>query len=250
MKTLRHTVLALALLALPLGAGAQNHVKDAMDKAREEGEAKARRAAAREQVTQEGGIYMRMMVENGDTVYLDNIRSSWSTARAKRKSEKQWREYYKLVWRFAKVYPYAEAAGKLQKNVDSIIVARNMGVVKKTSFIEKVQKQLFKNYEGAFRQMTISQGALMMKLIDRETGMSSYSIIKEYKNGVAAGFWQGIAKLFDNDLKSQYDPEGADRNVEELVQIWKAGDFPSLYWSIFREDPPVINVPDINLDKL
>ena len=140
--------------------------------------------------------------------------------------------------------------GKLQKNVDSIIVARNMGVVRKTSFIEKVQKQLFKNYEGAFRQMTISQGALMMKLIDRETGMSSYSIIKEYKNGVAAGFWQGIAKLFDNDLKSQYDPEGTDRNVEELVQIWKAGDFPSLYWSIFREDPPVINVPDINLDKL
>ena len=91
--------------------------------------------------------------------------------------------------------------------------------------------------------MTISQGALLLKLIDRETGMPPYTVIKEYKSGAAAGFWQAVAKLFENDLKSQYDPEGEDRDTEELVQIWKAGAFKNLYWSVFWEDPPEIEVP-------
>ena len=95
--------------------------------------------------------------------------------------------------------------------------------------------------------MTIYDGALMMKLIDRETGMSSYDIIKEYKNGVAAGFWQGIAKLFENDLKSTYDPTGADSDTELLVQAWKAGEFPALYWSVFWEEPPVVVIDQIRL---
>ena len=92
--------------------------------------------------------------------------------------------------------------------------------------------------------MTISQGAVLLKLIDRETGQSSYSIIKEYKNGIAAAFWQRIAKMFKNDLKSQYDPEGEDKDLEELVQHWKAGTLRRLYYSIFWEDPPEVNVPD------
>jgi len=86
-----------------------------------------------------------------------------------------------------------------------------------------------------------------MKLIDRETGQSSYSIIKEYKSGVAAGFWQVIAKMFDNDLKTKYDPRGVDKEVEELVQIWKAGEFKNLYWSVFWEYPPEITVQEIKL---
>ena len=97
--------------------------------------------------------------------------------------------------------------------------------------------------------MSIQQGALMIKLIDRETGQSSYSIIKEYKNSAAAGFWQGIAKMFDNDLKARYDPEGADKQIEELVQIWNAGYFPSLYWSVFWEDAPVIKPKKVVIDK-
>lgn len=109
----------------------------------------------------------------------------------------------------------------------------------------KVQTRLFKDFEGSLRKMTISQGALLLKLIDRETGQSSYSIIKDYKNGIAAGFWQGIAKLFDNDLKSEYDPEGADKNVEELVQAWKEGTFRNIYWSIFWEEPPQVKIPDM-----
>ena len=246
MKHCFHTAfLALLLvLSLPQSAGAQNHIKRAMDRARQQQE-----ALARKQINSENGVgsagWMRMLVEYGDTTYLDELAPIFIFGRGGKKSEKQWQNYYKLVWRFARVYPYAMAAGDIQHKVDSVINANDYGYIKKQRLVEDVQKQLFKNLEKSFRDMTVSQGALLMKLIDRETGQSSYSIIKEYKNGVAAGFWQGVAKLFDNDLKAPYDPMGADAEVEELVHIWHAGEFPNLYRSVFWEDPPVITVPDI-----
>ena len=82
-----------------------------------------------------------------------------------------------------------------------------------------------------------------MKLIDREIGKSSYMIIKDYKNTIAAKFWQGVAKMFGSDLKKPYDPEGEDKKIEELVKIWEAGDFDAFYFSLFWKDPPVIEIP-------
>ena len=241
-------LLAVALLTLPMNAGAQGHVRRAMQRAQEQREAMSRAQAIREQSeAPRQGEYLRMVVENGDTTYYDKLRPIWIVSRRKGTSEKQWRDYYKLVYRFARVYPYAEAAGGIIRKADSVILANNMGPVKKDRYIKDIQKQLFKSYEGAFRQLTIYDGALMMKLIDRETGMSSYDIIKEYKNGVAAGFWQGVAKLFENDLKSTYDPTGTDADTELLVNAWRAGEFRSLYWSVFWEEPPVVVIDQIRL---
>ena len=101
---------------------------------------------------------------------------------------------------------------------------------------------LFEMYEKPLRNMTISQGKLLIKLIDREIGRSSYKIIRDYKNGITAGFWQGVAKIFGNDLKKGYDPNGEDRVTEYLVSQWESGEFDNLYYSIFWEMPehPVI----------
>ena len=66
-----------------------------------------------------------------------------------------------------------------------------------------MQKELFNIYEEPLKKMSISQGRLLIKLIDREIGRSSFKIIKDYKSGITAGFWQGIAKIFGNDMKSR-----------------------------------------------
>lgn len=248
-KVAGNIVLVCALAAVSVMAGAQNHVTKAMDKARSQKEALDRAQAIREMQTTPGGQYLQMRVENGDTTYFDKISPLWITSRRSGTTEKQWRDYYKLVYRFARVYPYAMATAPLLHKADSVIEANHMNSVKRDRYIKDIQKQLFKSYEGAFRKMSIYDGALMMKLIDRETGMSSYDIIKGYKNGVAAGFWQGIAKLFENDLKSTYDPQGADADTELLVQAWHAGEFPALYRSVFWEDPPVVVIDEINLDR-
>ena len=225
-------------------APAQNHVRRAMEEARERQEAMARSQANDAQPVSPQAGYLRMLVENGDTTYYDVLPPIYIFGHGSRQSQKNWRDYYKLVWRFARVYPYAMASGGLKKQVDSTLNANHYKGLRKQIYMDAIQDQLFKDFEGALRNMTISQGALLLKLIARETGLSSYDIIHDYKNSVAAGFWQAIAKLFDNDLKSKYDPTGADKDIEELVQIWQSGNFPALYWSVFWEDPPVVVVPE------
>lgn len=248
MKSVRHIVLASALLLLfPLGAGAQNHIRRAMDRARERQAEMARRQVQADGVEGARG-YLRMQVENGDTTYLDKLPPIYIIGRGKARSEKQWRAYYKLVWRFARVYPYAQASGQLIKQVDSTLNAEHYRGLKKERYIDAVQKQLFRDFEKPLRNMSIQQGALLLKLINRETGLTPYIIIKDYKNRLAAGFWEAVAKLFDNSLKTGYDPTGADATIEELVQIWNAGEFPALYWSIFWEEPPQVDVPESYLE--
>ena len=187
---------------------------------------------------------LRYIVEDGDTIYIDNIRPSKVYSRLPRQKGKEWRKYYRLVHNFSKAYPYALVARKLVQEADSTIAADELKWVKRDQYVNKVQKELFDVFEGQMRKMTVSQGALLMKLIDREVGKSSYNIIKDYKNGVAAGFWQGIAKIFGTDLKKPYDPEGEDKLTEELVGIWEAGDFQAFYFSIFWKDPPVMPIPE------
>ena len=232
--------LVISLLLATVFPAAGQHVEKAMRQAREKQEAMARRIIMGEDGKGNSG-YLTYRVMDGDTVYFDTIEPVWIFAR---KQQKDWKKYYKLVYNFARVYPYAQASGRLQEIVDSTIAVNNYGRMKKDRYMNEVQGMLFKDFEGALRKMTISQGAVLLKLIDRETGQSPYSIIHDYKNGMAAGFWQGIAKIFENDLKSEYDPEGADRELEGLVQAWQDGTFPALYRSIFWEDPPEVKVPD------
>ena len=192
----------------------------------------------------DGKEMMRYVVEGKDTIYIDEIKASKVYSRIPRQKGKEWRKYYRLVHNFSKSYPYALVAKKLVIEADSTIAADKLKGAKREKYINKVQKELFDVFEGQMRKLTVSQGALIMKLVDREVGKSSYNIIKGYKSGITAGFWQSIAKIFGSDLKKPYDPEGEDKQVEELVKIWEEGDFPALYWSLFWKDPPEVPIPE------
>ena len=183
-----------------------------------------------------GAAYMGYRVEKGDTVYYDSINPIWIFPRG-RQGKGDLKKYYRLVYNFNKVYPYAMLAKDLTKQVDDHIAGNALRRRQKEKYINQMQKELFNIYEEPLKKMSISQGRLLIKLIDREIGRSSFKIIKDYKSGITAGFWQGIAKIFGNDLKSRYDPNGDDKMTEYLVEKWKRGEFDSLYYSIFWEMP-------------
>ena len=183
-------------------------------------------------------------IEGEDTIYYDTITASKIYSQIPKQKGREWREYYRLVHNFSKAYPYALVARKLVMEADSTIAADKLKGTKREKYVNTVQKELFDVFEGQMRQLTVSQGALIMKLVDREVGKSSYDIIKGYKSGITAGFWQGIAKIFGSDLKKPYDPEGEDLATEELVKLWENGDFPALYWSLFWKDPPEMPIPE------
>ena len=191
-----------------------------------------------------GSEVLHYIVEGNDTIFVDEIKASKVYSRLPKQKGKDWRKYYRLVHNFSKTYPYALAARKIVARADSTIAADKLKRTKRDKYINQVQKELFNVFEKPLRGLTVSQGALIMKLIDREVGKSSYNLIKGYKSGITAGFWQGVAKMFGSDLKAPYDPEGEDKATEELVQIWEAGDFPAFYWSIFWKDPPEMPIPE------
>ena len=242
IKPFRHIAAAFTAIVLLTGGAADCHAQLFKKKKKEKEKVTVEQVRPKPAPAQEG--ILEFIVEGNDTIYIDQIRASKIYSRLPKMKGREWRQYYRLVHNFSKAYPYALVAKKLVMEADSVIAADNLKGIKREKYINKVQKELFSVFESQMRSLTVSQGALIMKLVDREVGKSSYNIIKGYKSGITAGFWQGIAKMFGSDLKKPYDPEGEDAATEELVQIWEAGDFPAFYWSIFWKDPPEMPIPE------
>ena len=242
IKPFRHIAAAFTAIVLLTGGAADCHAQLFKKKKKEKEKVTVEQVRPTPAPAQEG--ILEFIVEGNDTIYIDQIRASKVYSRLPKMKGREWRQYYRLVHNFSKAYPYALVAKKLVIEADSVIAAENLKGIKREKYINKVQKELFSVFESQMRSLTVSQGALIMKLVDREVGKSSYNIIKGYKSGITAGFWQGIAKMFGSDLKKPYDPEGEDAATEELVQIWEAGDFPAFYWSIFWKDPPEMPIPE------
>lgn len=182
------------------------------------------------------GYAMGYQVIDGDTVFLGSIPPVFKFDRMKgNRSRRSWRQYKRLVYNFKKVYPYALQAKDIIREADSVLATNDFSAHQREKYISQYQKQLFSKFEKPLRKMTISQGKLLMKLIDRELGRTSFYIIKEYRGKIAAGFWQTVARVFGNDLKKPYDRFGEDRMVEDLIMIYNAGAFDALYYSMFYE---------------
>ena len=181
------------------------------------------------------GYRVGIKVVNKDTVYVDKITPLYVFNHTKGKKSKNWREYYRTVWNFKKVYPYALAAKSIIKEADSTLKYSNFSKKEKARYLKDYQKRLFKEFEKPLKNLSINQGKLLLRLLDRELGQTSFYVIKNYRGGAAAGFWQGVAKLFGSDLKRPYDRFGEDKEVEELVEMYHQGTFDYLYYSMFRE---------------
>jgi len=190
------------------------------------------------------------VLENGDTMFFDSIDPIWVFPKGKGMKKGDWRKEYKLIFNFNKVYPYALAGRKMMAQVDSTIAADVSKKSQRTRYINDVERELFRIFEKDIRNMTISQGLVLMRLVDRECGMCAYDIVKTYESGFAAGFWQLVAKLFSQDLKTRYDPQGKDKKIEELVQIWDSGDWDHFYFSVFWEMPKKTVIKTENLSSV
>jgi hypothetical protein len=140
--------------------------------------------------------------------------------RFQRKSD--FRKYERLIYNLKKVYPYALIVRSRLARVDADMRNINNEIDRK-EYLKKVEKDVFAEYESAIRDMTITQGRLLIKLIDRETLNTSYTLIKDYRGKIAAAFWQGIARIFGTNLKEEYDPYGEDALIESIILEIDAG---------------------------
>ena len=129
---------------------------------------------------------------------------------------KKLREYSLLEYKVKKVYPMAKVAAVKLAEYNRVYSSFKSNRERK-DYVKRVEKELFAEFEDELRVMKVSEGRILIKLLDRETGNSSFEIIREFKGGLSAFFWQSVAKLFGHDLKAQYDPVLEDRLIEYII---------------------------------
>lgn len=127
-----------------------------------------------------------------------------------------------MIYNIKKAYPYAQVAGIKLKELDDHLVTIQSEKEQKV-YIDQAEKEIMKEFEKEVKRLTITQGIILVKLIDRETGRTSYQVIKELKGGFTAFFWQGIARIFGNNLKTEYDPDDQDKVMEDIIRGIEAG---------------------------
>ncbi|HRG59538.1 MAG TPA: DUF4294 domain-containing protein [Bacteroidia bacterium] len=161
----------------------------------------------------------RSTIFKGDTIAVVDLKTAVITGARVFKDADAEKKYRRLVRDVKKAYPYAKIAGQRIKEYNDLIAD------KKNRERKKLMKEAEKNLKAEFKKdlenLTVNQGKILMKLIDRETGNSSYDLVKEYRGKMTAFFWQSFAVIYDDDLnmKVRYDKEGDDKLIEEIIQM-------------------------------
>jgi hypothetical protein len=113
-------------------------------------------------------------------------------------------------------YPYARRAGAVLNDMNKKLATITDGSGRR-DYIKSREKDLKREFTDPLTNLSVYQGRVLMKLINRETGNNCYDIIKEYKGGITARFWQTVAFFFNSSLKQPYDPTGEDAEMEKIV---------------------------------
>ncbi len=159
---------------------------------------------------------------DGESIPQLSIREVAVYSRPSFTRKKYVRRYNRLVRNVKKVYPYAKFIHvKIDEINNKLVYLDDEKEQKK--YIKKVQKDMMDEFEDDVRHMTYSQGKILVKLIDRETGDTSYEWLKEMRGELFAGFWQTVARIFGNNLKAEFDPKGEDRYIENIVRMIDSG---------------------------
>ncbi|MBQ4507736.1 MAG: DUF4294 domain-containing protein [Paludibacteraceae bacterium] len=169
-----------------------------------------------------GGQYLGIQVQGGDTLLLVRLHDVHVFPQLVFKNKKQEKFYWRTVRDVKKTLPYAKMIVRDMEYADAQL-ALIQDKKERRKWWRKFEKQLFRKYEKDFRNMTASQGMMLMKLMDRETDRTSYELIKHYRSKASADFWQFVAKLFRNDLKEGYDGTDKDRIIERVITLVEAG---------------------------
>ena len=118
-------------------------------------------------------------------------------------------------------YSYALAAAVILKDVNANLDNAQDRRSRKI-YLKTIDKKLDQTFKEALKNMSIDQGHVLIKLIDRQTGQNCYSIIKELKGGFSAVVWQSVGVFFNNNLARDYDPNDRDKDIENIVKELEA----------------------------
>jgi hypothetical protein len=160
-------------------------------------------------------IICSAVVYEGDTIEAKILAGVYVWGKRDPHARQEWTRLRNAVY---VTYPYAKRAGWVFNDIENHI-AHNPNKQEVTRYINSREKELKKEFTEPLKNLSVYQGKVLMKLINRETGGTDcYDILKELKGGFTARFWQTVAFVFGSDLKQPYDAKGKDAEIESIVK--------------------------------
>jgi len=168
------------------------------------------------------GYVTRAYVEGKDTIPWIVLPDVYVFADLAFKNDKERQQYVKLIHDVKRTLPYAKLIyNTLIETYEYIETLPNDKA--RTAHLKRMEKELFNQYKPELKKLTLTQGKLLIKLVDRECNQTSYNLVSAYLGGVRATFWNVFAGMFGASLKSKYDPKGKDALTERVVVMVEKG---------------------------
>lgn len=163
----------------------------------------------------------RIVTDAGDTATLIIFRPVYCFPKRTFKSQKEKEYYWRNVRDVKKVLPYAKLVH--QALIETYEYIQTLPEEEREKHLKRMEKELFEEYKPVLKEFTYSQAKLLIRLIDRECNQSSYQLIKAFLGGFRASFWQTFGAMFGVSLRKEWEPEGKDRILEEIVVLVENG---------------------------
>ena len=157
------------------------------------------------------------VVVDRDTIASIQLNDIYILAFKEGTSKKEIRRKTRLFRNVLKVYPYARSAANILEEYDKMLAG--LPEKEQKALMKEAERKIKKQYTKEIERLTFSQGIILLKLVDRETGKTTYRIVDELRGAFTAFFYQTIARLFKYNLKENYDPNGADKEIEHIVRL-------------------------------
>ncbi|MDR0507664.1 MAG: DUF4294 domain-containing protein [Dysgonamonadaceae bacterium] len=162
------------------------------------------------------------ILENGDTVKTLVLNDIYFYPNQIFGNQENDAKYKKLVRDVKKTLPYAKLIyATLIETYEYMMTLPDDKA--REEHLKLMEKELFAEYKPALKKLTLSQGKLLIKLIDRECNQTSYNLLKAFLGPFRAGFWNFFAGMFGASLKSSWDPEGKDAATERVIELVEMG---------------------------
>ncbi len=160
------------------------------------------------------GGWARLETDGRDSIFVMSLRPFRVTAKRLFKDFQEQRQYYLYMRAARKVYPYALQAVTLYENLQA--ETQDMGKGQRRRYLRKENKELKEDFKDKLKNLSRTEGKVLIKMIEREVGQPFYSVIADTRGGMTAAYWNSLGKMWGYDLKDGYRT-GADPLLDEIL---------------------------------
>lgn len=178
-------------------------------------EAKAQQQLKETHENNKTAAFAPAKIIEGDTVIHVNLRRITVMPPYRFKNKRERRRYDRLTRYVIKVYPYAQIIQQKYREINDEL--KYIPEKDRKKFVKQKEKELRDQFEGELVKLTFMQGRILIKLVDRQTGATTYDVVKHFKGDFNAVLWQSVARVFGSNLKSEYNADGDDKMIEDII---------------------------------